>query len=287
MNNVISALQFLTDKHVPLRKQTSKQMKQLAKAWLTKAVLNSIKQRQKRFVTHFLSNDPEKIRFYKTYNNKLNRTKEAAKKLYFQNQFSLNRENLKTTWKLIGFLINREKIAANYEINYKNRCYTDKASVAHQLSTHFINVGQVLADKIPNSNQQPRRYIKRTFRESFRFSAILVNEMCDLLSGLNLRVSSIGVPRRCIKLGSTPNSECLTTIFNDSLLQGVVPDALKISKVTPVDKGCEITHPFNFRPISTLSTFTQVLEKLVYKQIINYKEKQNIIYQCQFGFRKG
>ena len=83
MNNVISALQFLTDNHVPLRKQSNKQMKQLAKPWLTKAALNSIKQRQKLFVTHFLNNDPEKVKFYKTYNNKLNRSKEAAKKLYF------------------------------------------------------------------------------------------------------------------------------------------------------------------------------------------------------------
>ena len=48
-----------------------------------------------------------------------------------------------------------------------------------------------------------------------------------------------------------------------------------------------MTDPLNFRPISRLSTFTQVLEKLVYKQIINYIEKQNIIYQCEFGFRKG
>ena len=111
--------------------------------------------------------------------------------------------------------------------------------------------------------------------------------MNDLLSGLNLRVSSIGVPRRCIKLASTHISECLTTTFNDSLLQGILPNALKISKATPVDKGGEITDPFNFRPISTLTTFTQVLEKLFYKQIINYIERQNIIYQCQFGFRKG
>ena len=71
------------------------QIKQLAKPWLTKAVLNSIKQRQKLFVTRFLSNDPEKVRFYKNYNNKLNRTKEAAKKLYFQNQLSLKEKTLK------------------------------------------------------------------------------------------------------------------------------------------------------------------------------------------------
>ena len=205
--------------------------------------------------------------------------------MYFQNQFSLNRGNVKTTWKLIGFLINRKKSTCLPPITkliYKNRCYNDKASITHQLNTHFINVGQYLVNNIPNSNQQ------RTFCDSFRFrGAILVNEVNGLLSGLNLGVSSIGVPRRCIKLASTHISECLTTTFNDSLLQDVIPDALKISKVTPVDKGGEITDPFNFRPISTLTTFTQVLEKLVYKQIINYIERQNIIYQCQFGFGKG
>ncbi|EDO31697.1 predicted protein, partial [Nematostella vectensis] len=92
------------------------------------------------------------------------------------------------------------------------------------------------------------------------------------------------VPRRCIKPASSHISDSLTTILNQSLQQGVVPDILKISKITPVDKGGEITDPFNFRPISTLSTFTQVLEKLVYQQIINYVEKQNILYECQFQF---
>ncbi|EDO34038.1 predicted protein [Nematostella vectensis] len=141
--------------------------------------------------------------------------------------------------------------------------------------------GQDLANKIPHSTQQPKQYIKRTFRDSFSFRAILVHEVYDLLYGLDLKVSSIGVPRRCIKLASSHISDSLTTILNQSLQQGVVPDILKISKITPVDKGGEITDPFNFRPISTLSTFTQVLEKLDYQQIINYVEKQNILYECQ------
>ena len=68
---------------------------------------------------------------------------------------------------------------------------------------------------------------------------------------------------------------------------GVVPDILKISKVTPIDKGGEVTDPTNFRPISTLSTFTQIFEKLVHKQLINYIEKWKILFQFQFGFRKG
>ena len=62
---------------------------------------------------------------------------------------------------------------------------------------------------------------------------------------------------------------------------------MKLSKVTPIDKGGEITDATNFRPISTLSAFTQIFEKLVYKQLINYIEKYGILYQFQFGFRKG
>ena len=64
-------------------------------------------------------------------------------------------------------------------------------------------------------------------------------------------------------------------------------DVLKVSKVTSVDKGGELTDPSNFRPISTLSALTQIFEKLVYKQLINYIEKHDILFQFQFGFRKG
>ena len=45
--------------------------------------------------------------------------------------------------------------------------------------------------------------------------------------------------------------------------------------------------PTNFRPISTLSTFTQMFDKLVHKQLINYIEKQKLLFQFQFRFRKG
>ena len=97
MNNVINTLQSLSDKHAPMRKLSNRKRKQSAKPWISNAILKSIKRRQQLFKTHFLSNDPNKVTYYKTYNNKLNRIKDAAKKEYFQKQFRLNSENLKTT----------------------------------------------------------------------------------------------------------------------------------------------------------------------------------------------
>ena len=76
-------------------------------------------------------------------------------------------------------------------------------------------------------------------------------------------------------------------VFNYSLLQGVFPEIFKISKVTPVAKGGEDTDPSNYRPISTLSALAQIFEKLICKQLVSYLEKEKILYDFQFGFRKG
>ena len=43
----------------------------------------------------------------------------------------------------------------------------------------------------------------------------------------------------------------------------------------------------NYRPIATLSVLSQVFEKMIFKQLNYYIEKQNILFQYQFGFRKG
>ena len=65
----------------------------------------------------------------------------------------------------------------------------------------------------------------------------------------------------------------LTKVYHQSLQQGIVPDLLKLSKVTPIDKGGDSTDATNFRPISTLSAFIHIFENLVYKQLVNYKER--------------
>ena len=72
MSSVINKLQHITDKHAPTKKASNSKMKQLKKPWISNSILVSIKKRHKLFKSHFLSGDPEKIKQYKIYNNKLN-----------------------------------------------------------------------------------------------------------------------------------------------------------------------------------------------------------------------
>ena len=119
---------------------------------------------------------------------------------------------------MIGIIVNSKRNCAQplvTKLIHNNRSYTGKASIAHQLrNTHFINVGRELADKLPMTNENVNQYIKRSFRDSFTFHSIVVHEVYDLIMGINLNKSTIGIPKQCIKLASSHISECLTSIFN-------------------------------------------------------------------------
>ena len=112
-------------------------------------------------------------------------------------------------------------------------------------------------------------------------------QVSNLFNNLNTNRSSIGIPNKLIKIAAEPLSVLFTQIYNQSIETGIVPNILKVSQVTPVYKSGDATDPANYRPISTLSSFRKVFEKLIYNQLYNFLEKYSILYKYQFGFRKG
>ena len=74
-------------------------------------------------------------------------------------------------------------------------------------------------------------------------------------------------------------------MYNQSIANGIVPDVFKISRVTPIYKSGEVTDTStgNYRPIATLSSFSKVLERLIYNQLYLFLEKNDIIYKLALG----
>ena len=68
---------------------------------------------------------------------------------------------------------------------------------------------------------------------------------------------------------------------------GVFPDELKIARVTPIFKGGEIWNLGNYRPISVLSCFSKMLERIIYNRLDKYLADDNILYKKLFGFQTG
>ena len=76
-------------------------------------------------------------------------------------------------------------------------------------------------------------------------------------------------------------------IINQSVLTGKYPDALQISKIIPIHKNGATDELNNYRPISLLSIFDKIMEKLMHKRLYEFLQEHNILFQNQFGFRKN
>ena len=79
----------------------------------------------------------------------------------------------------------------------------------------------------------------------------------------------------------------LTKVVNASFTEGVFPKALKIAKVTPIYKGGSKLDVSNYRPISLLSSFSKIYEKLVHSRVLEFLDKHNSLFENQYGFRPG
>ena len=81
--------------------------------------------------------------------------------------------------------------------------------------------------------------------------------------------------------------EPFTHIVNLSFRNGIVPQNMKIAKVVRIHTSGDQTSLNNYRPISLLPVFSQLIEKLMYNQIMSFIERNDILNKHQYGFRKN
>ena len=81
--------------------------------------------------------------------------------------------------------------------------------------------------------------------------------------------------------------EVLIHLVNLSLKNGIVPLPLKTSRVVPIYKEGNKDDFGNYRPISLISAFGKLVEKIVATQLTKFFERNNLFYRHQYGFRAG
>ena len=82
---------------------------------------------------------------------------------------------------------------------------------------------------------------------------------------------------------STP----LSIVFNQSISTGKYPQKMKQAEVVPLYKGKDMDLVINYRPISLLITISKLFEKVIYRRVYSFLEKENILFQSQYGFRSN
>ena len=287
-------LEGCVDRHAPIKKLTKKEMNKKEKPWITEELLKLIRTKEKYFHAHKSNPSDENFKILHTrFRNRVTRELRNAKKKYYNEYFQNNLKNMKNTWSGIKGIVNLNK--KNYSsitsLNYKGKNLTDDKDMANAFNEFFTLVGPNLDSEIPTC-QRPNsftRYLSPRIPQSFFLSPTNPFEIKDII--LNLDDSkasgSCPIPTRMIKIAANEISGPLSEICNLSFTQGIFPDKNKIAKVIPIFKKGSTKDTNNYRPISLLSIFSKIMEKLMAPRITQYLELLSIIYPQQFGFRNG
>ena len=121
-----------------------------------------------------------------------------------------------------------------------------------------------------------------------RLDRITTNEVESLLRRIITHKSSgpdgidIWVLKHCAKSLSFPYSNLL----NKSLEIGIFPCQWKQANVCPVFKKDNKSDKTNYRPISLLSSSSNILEKIVYKRLYEYLMDNNLLIEQNSGFKR-
>ena len=160
--------------------------------------------------------------------------------------------------------------------------------MANAFNDFFVNVSNQVCSEISRTKKSPLDYLKNRNTNSFFVRPITHNEIEDIILSLKNGESTgpFSIPVKLLKLLNPYISKPLAQIFNESITLGIFPDKLKQAKVIPIHKKGSPTDPSNYRPISLLSVFSKMFEKLMYQRLYGFLNNFDIFYPLQFGFRE-
>ena len=165
----------------------------------------------------------------------------------------------------------------------------DKPTITESFNSFFANIGPQLAEKINRQNKPDfESYLTKRILSTFNFSLLEENEVLKMIKSLKPKHSCghDGLTMKFIKQIAPHISKPLTLIINQSLMTGILPNALKIAKVIPLFKKDDPETIDNYRPISLLTAFSKVFEKAAHIQLSNYFRSENLFFKSQYGFRE-
>jgi len=228
---------------------------------------------------------------YITQRNLYNSLLRQSKQKYYADNLRLNINNSKRTWQLLKEAANLNKPSANVEkIDKNGTIITDPTEMANEFNNFFTSVGLKISETVKPTNIKPEDYMP-VLQDLQELDLGTTNQVhvCDIIKSLQSKNSMDidGISTKLLKFLSIELSWPLAHIFNLSLINGVFPDRLKSSRTVPIFKSGRNDLCDNYRPIALLSTLSKILEKMVSVKLVNHLDRNNILYDHQYGFQRN
>lgn len=257
--------------------------------------LRGLKDRLANKVKRFaVEADRKKLRQLSTQYNKLCKSK---RKNYLESKFA--NANVKEIWNLVNTLCGRKgrRKKAVEELTRVDGIISDRAEIASVLNHNFCNMAMRLVSSRYGTGDKGFKFDIARNNSTIAgapIEAFTFQELCpyDIITKAKVIKANMGgcknsCPGSIYKKYIVLFANELALLFNQCLRQGICPQELKFTTITPIYKKGPRTDPGNYRPISCVPFLAKLLESFINDQIVAYLTVINFIHPMQFGFRKG
>ena len=260
------------------------------KPWLTRGIKNSIRTKNKLYIRSLKHPSFLNEQSYLRYKSKLNYLLRKLERNYIESMLKKHKSNLKKTWQIMKDIINRRRKSSSppeyFDLN--GEYITDKNEISNGFNKFYVNVGPNLSKSLPNHNVNPMSYLKQRNCNSMFVTPTDETEIEEIVMSLKDSAAGWdGMSAKILKQSVSYIKSPLSYVFNLSLSCGYFPKELKLAKVLPLYKADSKVLFSNYRPVSVLPVFSKILEKLMYTRLLSFLNKNDILYNLQFGFRSG
>ena len=208
------------------------------------------------------------------------------KKRYYSDQIEKYISNSKKQWKIMNQVISNSKPKNKIsKLKLGNKTITSNNLISEAFNDYFCSIAEKLKMQIPIPTTPNHKHTSTHPTLNFIFlEPCTISEISDIIKKLkNSSTSDYNVA--VIKQVNNILSHLLCQTINSSLTHGIFPQVLKTAKVIPIHKSGSKADVSNYRPISLLSVFSKIYEKIMYSRLTSFLTKNNIIYPRQYGFR--
>lgn len=205
-------------------------------------------------------------------------------------QIARSENKTKALWNIIGTERKDKKLTTGpKELKVDNKIFSDPQKIVDCLNHTFTTMADAAIlhnNPMGNNTQYPLQLYDIP---PFHLRETTFEEVINTINSLPSKVSA-GVDEISPKLLKACKYEIaypLTNLINMSFRSGKFPQQLKLAKVIPIFKKGDQCEASNYRPISQISTFSKVIEKLVLTRLTDHLTHNNLFSSQQHGFTKN
>jgi len=188
---------------------------------------------------------------------------------------------MKTIWDISKLLTGKKKNTKDiHQINVDGIVTSNGQIIANSFHNYFLSIIGNCTPVVRSKNLIA--YLYQAFKEPFPTISIKIHPLLKLkkiIESLKAK-DSFGydeISVKILKLSSPFISSPLNYICNKLLSPGIFPCRLKYAEVVPLLKKGDKEDTSNYRPISLLTAFSKVFEKVIYVRLYQHLINHSVL----------